>query len=187
MHTKDEILVELQNVQQRVVQIIAGMDVAQFSKPNAENWSPADHIKHLLMSIKPFAKAMMMPREQMTGMFGTASRPPMSFDELVKLYNDRIKDGLRAENTPSVTPESYRFAENTPDVQTYLIEQWNSANERLSAVVKDWTEADLDQYQLPHPAIGMMTLREMLFFTVYHNRIHGQQIEEAVTPQQAGS
>jgi len=33
----------------------------------------------------------------------------------------------------------------------------------------------VDQYQLPHPVLGKLTIREMLFFTIYHNLRHASQ------------
>ena len=31
---------------------------------------------------------------------------------------------------------------------------------------------DLDKYVLPHPLLGKVTLREMLYFTIHHNEHH---------------
>jgi hypothetical protein len=37
-----------------------------------------------------------------------------------------------------------------------------------------WTDADLDTYMCPHPAMGPLTAREMVMFTVLHARTsHG--------------
>jgi hypothetical protein len=30
----------------------------------------------------------------------------------------------------------------------------------------------LDEYLLPHPLIGKLTIREILYFTIYHNLRH---------------
>jgi hypothetical protein len=32
----------------------------------------------------------------------------------------------------------------------------------------------LDEYQIPHPLLGMLTVREFLFFTDYHTGYHTQ-------------
>ena len=45
----------------------------------------------------------------------------------------------------------------------------------LQALVESiglWSERQLDRCQLPHPLLGPLTVREMLFFTLYHNRHH---------------
>jgi hypothetical protein len=35
-----------------------------------------------------------------------------------------------------------------------------------------WSEAELDAYRLPHPLLGRLSVREMMFFTLLHNRHH---------------
>ncbi|MCB9182399.1 MAG: DinB family protein [Flavobacteriales bacterium] len=35
-----------------------------------------------------------------------------------------------------------------------------------------WSESDLERYLLPHPLLGKLTLREMLYFTLYHVQHH---------------
>jgi uncharacterized damage-inducible protein DinB len=177
MQTREEILAELETVDRRIAQTIADMDAEAFQTVGAENWSAADHVKHLLLSIKPLAKALGLPREQMAGMFGTAERPSMSYDEMVSTYRQKIQSGLRAEDNPGVIPNDYRFPDGVTDVKAYLLDQWNNAHSRLIAALNTWSEADMDQHILPHPAIGMLTVREMMFFTVYHNQAHGGQIE----------
>ena len=37
--------------------------------------------------------------------------------------------------------------------------------------------ADLDAVLLPHPLLGKLTVREMLFFTVYHVQHHRALVE----------
>jgi len=38
--------------------------------------------------------------------------------------------------------------------------------------IKNYNEANLDKYIIPHPLLGKLTLREMLFFTIHHNEHH---------------
>jgi uncharacterized damage-inducible protein DinB len=44
--------------------------------------------------------------------------------------------------------------------------------EALTARVAKWSEANMDYHVLPHPLLGPLSVREMLFFTVYHNTHH---------------
>jgi hypothetical protein len=59
------------------------------------------------------------------------------------------------------------------------VQSWNETNQRLIAAAQQWSEAELDSLQLPHPAIGMITLREMLLFTIFHNTLHWHDIQHA--------
>jgi hypothetical protein len=49
-------------------------------------------------------------------------------------------------------------------------------SQQLWKAVDSWREADLDRYRLPHPLLGKLTLREMLFFTLYHNYHHVRNV-----------
>ena len=38
-----------------------------------------------------------------------------------------------------------------------------------------FSEKQLDTFILPHPLLGKLTLREMLYFTIYHAEHHKKQ------------
>jgi hypothetical protein len=38
--------------------------------------------------------------------------------------------------------------------------------------LNNWKDADMDRYSLPHPLLGTITVREILFFTIYHSMRH---------------
>jgi hypothetical protein len=41
-----------------------------------------------------------------------------------------------------------------------------------------WSEKNLDNTAVPHPLIGKLTLRKMLYFTIYHMKHHLKISEE---------
>jgi uncharacterized damage-inducible protein DinB len=45
-------------------------------------------------------------------------------------------------------------------------------NSRLVAALERWSDRNLDRIQLPHPILGKITAREMVFFTIYHGHHH---------------
>jgi hypothetical protein len=178
-----QIVEALQTIRENVHQLALHMPEAIFFNGTAENWSAADYLKHLILSIKPLAKALKFPAERLSAMFGTAERASLTYDEVVARYKVRLSEGIRAEDYEGVTPAFYRFPEGVTDIKAYLIETWQEANQRLLTVVDGWSEADLDQCLIPHPAIGSITVREMLFFTVYHNDLHAGDIQRAADAQ----
>src|SRR6185369_6710340 len=50
------------------------------------------------------------------------------------------------------------------------------AAEALERAIEPWSETALDRYRMPHPLLGKLTVREMLFFTLYHNLHHIQNV-----------
>jgi hypothetical protein len=45
-------------------------------------------------------------------------------------------------------------------------------NGRLQKAFESWNEEDLDTIRLPHPLLGKITAREMIYFTLYHAKHH---------------
>jgi len=179
IETKAEMAEQLRQVQQGVAESARALTPAQFHQHSGDAWAAADYLTHLILSVKPFAKAMSLPAERVVSLFGQSDRPSRTYAEVVALYDVRLAEGIRAEDNPPVVPTSYRFPDGIDDQQTYLVETWLEGNERLISALDQWDEADLDKYLLPHPAIGMITLREMLYFTIHHNHMHWRDIQQA--------
>lgn len=47
----------------------------------------------------------------------------------------------------------------------------------MQAALGKWSDKALDSYLLPHPLLGKMTVREILFFTLYHNLHHVNDVQ----------
>jgi DinB superfamily len=177
--TKAEIIDQLRLVQQGVSDTAQAIPAAHFYQGTAESWSASDYLKHLLLAVKPFAKGISLPREQIRALFGQPDHASRSYADLVTVYQDRLATGLRAEDVPIVMPTGYRMPEGMADVQAYLVQTWNEAHTKLFDGLAGWSEADLDTHQFPHAALGLLTAREILFFTLYHNRLHWGDIRVA--------
>lgn len=48
----------------------------------------------------------------------------------------------------------------------------------ITAINKNWSDPQLDQYLAPHPLLGKLTLRELGYFTIYHTEHHLNIIKE---------
>ena len=53
-----------------------------------------------------------------------------------------------------------------------LIRRYEKEKNKLIKRVQQYDENALDHYILPHPLLGKLTMREMLFFTIHHNFHH---------------
>lgn len=174
-----EIIEHIASIQQGVRDDIGRMSDEQFNDGTVEAWSATDYLKHLLLSVKPVAKGMGFPADVLEKQFDLSRRASISYADLVSAYQKRLDEGVRAEDYDNVVPLFYRFPEGITDKRAYLVQSWNETNQRLITAVQQWSEAELDSLQMPHPAIGMITLREMLFFTIFHNTLHWHDIQHA--------
>ena len=103
--------------------------------------------------------------------FGTAKNPSRKYEEIVAIY----KEALLTKN-PTNNPY---LSENvaTTSREQYL-SNWNMIGEKYQERLDVWTEKDLDKYRIPHPVLGKLTVREMMFFTINHNYHHLKIMKE---------
>lgn len=179
--SKADIIDQLTHIQQGIAQSVEAMSAAQFSTGTTEAWSAEGYLKHLILSVKPLAKGINLPPAQLEKMFGLSDGASRSYAEIVATYQARINDGMKAENYSPVVPVSYRMPEGITDEKEYLLQTWNDGNNRLLSAIEQWDEQSLDRYQLPHPAIGTITVREILFFTIHHNTLHWGDMRNAAS------
>ena len=61
-----------------------------------------------------------------------------------------------------------------------LISDLNKLIKTLNEKIERLSEQDLDKYMLPHPLIGKISIREMLYFTIYHVQHHHKSVVENI-------
>ncbi|HEX6098943.1 MAG TPA: DinB family protein [Thermoanaerobaculia bacterium] len=166
--TRDDILRRLDEVQGESAAYWGAFDAPAFFAKLGEAWSPAENVRHLVKSIRPVTKALGMPRLVLWVMFGRAKRVSVSYDALVERYHGLLEGGAKAGRfAPSAREEHDLEARRTE-----ILGQQAEANRALRAAIARWPERALDRYQLPHPLLGKLTVREMLYFTLYHQLHH---------------
>ncbi len=137
-----------------------------FTPPLPETWSPAGNARHLVLSVRPLLIAFSLPGLILRVLFGKPNRPGRTFDQVVEKYKSKLAAGGRA--TAAFIPKAEQ-ADMDPEI---LIQQFTAAYHRFGRKLTGWSEHQLDQYLLPHPLLGKLTLREMLCFTIHHVAHH---------------
>jgi hypothetical protein len=104
---------------------------------------------------------------------GKANRPSRTYNELVKKYQGKLHQGGKAPKR--FAPEKARW-----DQKQQLMEDLKREVTTLNKRLKKYSEASLDELILPHPLLGKLTLRAMLYFTIYHAGHHHHLIENSL-------
>ncbi|NNF34076.1 MAG: DinB family protein [Saprospiraceae bacterium] len=137
-------------------------------------WTSAQHVVHLVQSMKPLNTAMVIPKMVLKMRFGKANRPTRTYDQVVNRYHERLKE---AEGI--VSPFSRDMPEPTlEEMDKWLIQLTAEKDKLVKSIDKKWKEKDLDICLLPHPLLGKMLVREMLMWTAYHTEHHYKLIKE---------
>lgn len=167
--SKQSIIDQLGETQAQITAAVSGMAAEVFTRKPGEAWSAAEYLQHLNLSVNSVARATRLPPEKLLTLFGKPDHESRSYDAMAAMYRHGLERGIRAEDIPKFMPD-------LPQDQTHLREDllaaWSDANQQLLAALGDWSETQLDQSCIGHPALGLLTVREMMFFTIFHNLHH---------------
>lgn len=133
-------------------------------------WSAGQQLDHLTKSIRPVSSAMGFPKVTLL-YFGTSAMPSRSYDQLVADYERVLDAGAKA--TRAYQPGVIYPAQRPALLQGFLLQK-NKLINKLAA----WSESDLDKYRLPHPLLGKITIREMLYYIAHHNEHHLNKLKD---------
>src|SRR6187200_3727925 len=144
---------------------IAPLTKEQFEASPSSKWSAGQNLDHLIRAIKPLQLAYGLPKFALRILFGKTNRPSKTYDDLVTKYKVKLAAGGRASG-PFIAP--FIGFEKKDE----LIIKYTEQKQKLILKIEKQNEKDLDVYLLPHPLLGKVTLREMLYFTIHHNEHH---------------
>ena len=142
-----------------------GLDERQFSQQANGKWSVGDTMQHLFLSARPVARLMAGPRDAFQP-WGYSDGSSRSYDEIADLYHRALATGLKA--PAALSPRS----EDMHADRAVIVARFTDTYESLAAAAGRWSTDELDQYVMPHPALGIVTVREMLAFTDIHTQHH---------------
>jgi hypothetical protein len=136
-------------------------------------WSALKQLDHLKSSVSAVNLVFKLPAFIVKWRFGKANRPSKTYAQLVEKYENKLKE---ANNPPArFQPKEVGIS----DQATLLKELQNAVTFMKNGMLK-MSEEKLDVLILPHPLLGKLTLREMLYFTIYHAEYHEHLVKKYV-------
>ncbi len=178
----DDLIAAFESVHREVAEYFESLARDDFFRQPEEGvWSPAENLIHLNKSVKAVASGLGMPKLALAVLFGTSKGDSRGFAEVRDDYHERLAGGARAGGRyvpPSLELDDDEAAERT---RSRILSGWSRAGEALVAKTRAWSEAGLDKYRMPHPLLGKLTVREMLFFTLYHDRHHLESVRRRMS------
>lgn len=156
---------------QDILDLSIAVSEEKFYEETNEKWSIGGNVDHLVMSSFQIVSMTARPKA-MFEQFGKAKKPSRDYEELVATYKKVLRKGRKA-------PTDYSPVPNAPKSREELLKSIGMLQAKVAKRLPEyWTEEELDTYRLPHPAMGMMTMREILAFTVLHNYHHLEAMEK---------
>ena len=146
---------------QEVGAYFSALPTAAFFEGDDERWSPAHHLAHLTLSNTPVASALGLPKGRLARV--SADQPPRTAQEVGTMYVTALARGVKATG---------RFLPSPHGTPSELLERYDGSVHLLDHNLIYWMDGELNDFALPHPVLGSLSVREMLYFTVLHNQHH---------------
>ena len=134
-------------------------------------WTAAEQLAHLNTVVSAVAKGFAAPRLILRIRYGRSRTSRRTHAALRDDYRALLAQGGRA--TGPFVPARHDLAPAEIDAHRQgLLARWGRVNGRLQKALEPWDEKNLDTIRLPHPLLGKITAREMIYFAVYHSEHH---------------
>ena len=177
MHSKSEIIESYKDLWGRVSETILQCSDEEFkSKSSPDVWSIAEEFEHLTKATQVVLEALWYPSLIVKWKFGKPNRPIRTYDECHKRYTDKI---AALDGKPK-SPEKFTPKKNELN-KKQMLATWSKQLNLYEKRISRWSDKSLDNCLLPHPLLGKMMVREMLFFTHFHAEHHAASISKKAT------
>ena len=162
---------ELQKHHETFDSFINGLPDEIFDFNTENKWTSGQIQSHLILSLKAVKFALRLPKFLLKYLYGQSNRQSRTYDELVARYLKAL-DGKKAKAPKQFSPQKIGSDKRKQNSKKFL-----GAFKGLIKVTNRWKESDLDLFIVPHPLLGKLTLREVLYFSIFHVKHHQKQVE----------
>ena len=162
---KQQITDKLTDNHRAFADYIFSLSEKDFLVSHNNKWTAGQQFEHILRAVSPLKTVLTLPKIIPRLLFGKSNRKSLDFESLVKSYQGKLAGGSKA--TKQFIPPAIIF-EKRRNLGNNLLKTVGN----LSNKIKRFSEIELDDYLLPHPILGKLTIREMLYFTIYHVEHH---------------
>lgn len=164
-----ELQQKLKESHDRFMTTIRNVSDIDFTKSVNQKWTAGQQLEHIIKSVGPVNTAFALPTFVLRMFFGKANRASRTYDELVTKYQGKLNQGGRAPGRFVPKPVLLNQREE-------LFQRLDGIVRSLSKKLDSFSEEQLDLLLLPHPLLGKLTLREMIYFSIYHAGHHEKQV-----------
>ena len=161
--TKSDILAALESNARTIVEYFSSLAERRFFDGDPDHWSPAHHLTHLTQA-SISVERVLRP--------GASPLHPTPRSRTYAEVRDAAAAAVAA--TPKATLlDLGRVVAIAPGTtQEQVVRAFESVSAKFRKAAEAWSEEAIDRHALRHPLVGQMTVREMLYFFVVHERHH---------------
>ncbi len=162
---KQQLTEALTQNHQSFINYLNDLSLDDFEWSMERKWSAGQQLEHIVICVKPLVKALGMDQKILEQTFGVVTGKGRTYDELLALYVSKLNAGGKAPDRFVPQPVLSNQREALTAGLAKLVVELNDTLERF-------TEQELDTLCLPHPLLGNISIREMLYNAIYHVEHH---------------
>ncbi len=170
--TQAKLVQALEARHNEVVDYFSSLPEATLLADTAPKWNPAQHLIHLTRSNSRIAQGF-QARHALPNHKTGQSR---SYETVHDTYIANLAQApseLLAKNGAAVQIEAGSSRDQ-------ILEAYRNAGNALRGGIQTWMEAELDSKAMPHPLLGLLSVREMLEFALYHDLHHLEGVRKTL-------
>lgn len=152
---------------QDFIQYLDTLSATEYEYSVSPKWSAGQQLAHIVLCVKPLVQVFSMDAGTVEKMFGRTDRPGRNYGMMLNDYREKLNEGGAAPGR--YVPETATF-----DQRTELSQLLTNMISELNKKIGNFSEQELDTLHIPHPLLGNLTMREMLYNAVYHVTHHHQ-------------
>lgn len=183
MDTLPGIAARIAEVRDELAEYFGGLPTDDLFHRVGDAWAPVDDLRHLVRVNAAVVKGLGFPGWVLRARFGRPARQPWSYERLATLYDALLSTGVESP-APFVPPPAGSTDRDAR--RTTALERWHSVNRQLLRRVAGLSERGADRAALPHPGLGLLSLREILYFTIHHD-LHHLEVARARVARRAAA
>lgn len=170
-YTKPQIIELLNESFEQLLHTSSSVHETQYNFSKDQKWSTAENVQHIINATRMTHLAFNLPKVFPHLLYGKSNRTSHTFTKVVDAYHKKLQQGAKASGLYVPGNKQYVKVQHANALKS-------SSVKLVSAIENKWSEQQLDALQVAHPLLGLVTLRELAYFTIYHNRHHEQTIKE---------
>lgn len=162
---KQEIIELLTKNYASFVTYINELTAEKFTFAYQEKWTAGQQLAHIVLCVKPLLKVYGMDKDVIAQNFGLSNRASVADTALLNSYNEKLSGTYKTADR--YLPEVILLTQRQE-----LTENLTKLIQNLCVSISNFTEEELDTLLIPHPLLGNLTLREMLYNAIHHVEHH---------------
>ncbi len=167
---KQEIIKRIQQNYQLFIDYIQQLNDKEFMFSYQQKWTAGQQLHHIVICVKPLTQVFGMDKTMIAQNFGTSDRENVDYETLRTKYVQKLEEGGKA-------PERFLPEDVSLEQKNILCEQLSQLIIDLCNKIDNFDEKSLETLNIPHPLLGALTLKEMLYNCIYHVEHHHHQIK----------